>query len=339
MPDVPRVSLLIPTHNNALTIAETINACTNQTVRDLEIVVYDEASKDDTEKIVEMAAARDSRIRFFHSDSNSGPVRAWRRLLHEARGKWATFVWSDDLIVPQFLEKMLAVLEQNPSHLAVGCNAYAETILPDARNPDGTLATTARQKLFDYKTIRLRGDEYSLCVLAGYFPVTPLCSLFSAQAAREAFDDYIEIPNPYGFDFSRRAYGNDFVFLSEITLRAGEIILLEDALAVCRSSPSSLTANALRDHLWQYRLQYVWAMRQAWMHCRDLSPHMETLIRVADDRANFCDVIYSWGKKVWPHHFNAWKITRALEFLMRHDRRTKITRQPQLIQKWLSQRA
>jgi len=42
MSSSPAVSLLIPTHNNARTIAETVESCTRQTFRDLEIVIYDE---------------------------------------------------------------------------------------------------------------------------------------------------------------------------------------------------------------------------------------------------------------------------------------------------------
>ena len=85
MSAAPQVSLLIPTHNNARTIAETIESCSRQTFRDLEIVIYDEESKDATRDIINAAAAKDPRIRVITSETNSGPLMAWRKLLYEAR--------------------------------------------------------------------------------------------------------------------------------------------------------------------------------------------------------------------------------------------------------------
>ena len=88
----PLVSLLIPTFNSALTVADAIDSCVQQTYQNLEILVYDEASKDDTREIIYAAAKKDPRIRVLTSDKNSGPVRAWRVLLHEAKAHTPTIV-------------------------------------------------------------------------------------------------------------------------------------------------------------------------------------------------------------------------------------------------------
>src|SRR5690349_12901743 len=117
MSAAPLVSLLIPTHNNARTIAETIESCLRQTFRDLEILIYDEESKDGTLDIINGFAAKDSRIRVMTSSTNSGPLRAWRKLLHEARGRYATFVWSDDLLLPRYVETLAGVLQKHPNDL------------------------------------------------------------------------------------------------------------------------------------------------------------------------------------------------------------------------------
>lgn len=335
MSSAPQVSLLVPTFNSGSTIKETLQSCLQQTFRDFEIIVYDETSRDRTREIVAGMAAVDPRIRLLTSEENSGPVRAWRKLLHEARGKWSTFVWSDDLLMPTFLEKMVGTLNENPSHLSVGCNAYTEEIHIDAAKPDGPLRAENRRKLFEYETVRLKGDEYTLAVLGGYFPVTPLCSLFSSKDAQDVFDKYIQIPNPYDIDFSRRAYGNDFTFLSEVTLRAGEIILLGEPLTVCRATPTSLTVNAKRTHHWQFLWQYVWAIRHGAQQCSHLSPRMPAVFRAADDRAHFCDTIFALQKGKLPHYCNPLKIARAVMFLLLSDRRTVKTRQPQTIQRWL----
>ena len=77
MSDTPRVSLLIPTHNNARTIAETIESCLNQTFRDLEIIIYDEESKDATRDIINGYAARERRgVQVAHRADTEGRQRA-----------------------------------------------------------------------------------------------------------------------------------------------------------------------------------------------------------------------------------------------------------------------
>ena len=318
----PLVSLLIPTFNSGLTVGDAVQSCCEQTYGNLEILVYDEASKDNTREVIQDWARRDSRIRVLTSDKNSGPVRAWRVLLQAAKGKYSTFVWADDLILPRYVEKLCATLEANPTHLSTGCTTYTGIIFstPDPGNPVNPVPHSPSVP-YPFPTCRLRGDEYALGIMAGVFPVTQICSLFNTVAAREIFDHYIDFPNPFGFDFSRRAYGNDVSFLSELALRAGEVIQTGEPLVVCRASPDSMTVNATRHHKWQFWFQYVYAIRSAWTRCRNLSPRMDELIQIADDRANLIQTIYLLDRKKWPAGFNPIKCARAAWFLMRHDRR------------------
>jgi glycosyltransferase involved in cell wall biosynthesis len=324
MPAAPLVSLLIPTFNSSLTVADAIASCRSQTFRDLEIVIYDEVSKDATRQIIQAAAGQDPRIRFFSSDTNSGPVRAWRKLLHEARGKYATFVWADDLILPRYVEALVGVLRQNPSQLIACCNAFSEALPAAVENPGAKNVRTgeaSRVLLHQFPTCKVKGDQYALGILAAVFPVSQICGLWDTAAAREVFDHYIDFENPYGFDFSRHAYGNDVSFMSELGLRSGELLVLGEPLVACRASPASMTVNAHRSHRWQYWLQYVWAIRSAWRRCRSLSPRMDALIRVVDDRVCLCDFVYSLKNKRWPREFNPVKLTRALWFAYREDYR------------------
>ncbi|HZM04916.1 MAG TPA: glycosyltransferase [Candidatus Saccharimonadales bacterium] len=336
----PLVSLLIPTYNSALTVADAIASCRNQTWGDLEIVIYDEVSKDQTREIIFAAAKEDPRIRVLTSETNSGPVRAWRKLLHEARGKYCTFVWSDDLILPRYVEALLGLFRQNPAQLLAVCNAYSE-LLPETVQHEGSsknLVTGEKSRglLHDFPSGKVKGDVYALGILTAVYPVSQICALFETTAAREVFDHYIDFENPYGFDFSRRAYGNDVSFLSELGLRSGELLVLGEPLVACRASPDSMTVNARRDHRWQYWLQYVWAIRAAWTRCRPLSPRMDALIRVADDRVSFCEFFYAMKNKRFPKEFNPAKIARALWFLYREDRRLNPKVGPATLEKWLA---
>jgi glycosyltransferase involved in cell wall biosynthesis len=324
MATTPLVSLLIPTFNSALTVGDAIESCRQQTLRDVEILIYDETSRDGTREIIQAAAQQDARIRCSFSDTNSGPVRAWRKLLLEARGKYSTFVWADDLILPRYAEALTAVFRENPAQVIASCNAYSELLPATAEKGGGRSGLSgeaSRRLLHEFPACRVRGDVYALGILAGVFPVSQICGLWETAAAREVFDHYIEYENPYGFDFSRHAYGNDVSFMSELGLRSGELAVLNEPLVVCRASPTSMTVNAHRTHRWQYWLQYVWAIRHAWRSCRALSPRMDALIGVVDDRVSMCDFFYSLQNRRLPREFNALKIARALWFLKREDYR------------------
>src|SRR5262245_69486 len=110
-----KLSLMIPTFNSARTIERTLGSALAQRHRPLEVVIYDEASKDDTRAIVRRlldgarAGGADEPIdaRLMTSETNSGPVKAWRVALHAITGDWCAFVWSDDVLHPDYSTAMM----------------------------------------------------------------------------------------------------------------------------------------------------------------------------------------------------------------------------------------
>lgn len=107
----PRVSILIPVYNREKYIADCIQSALDQTFHDFEIVVVDNASNDGTWEICQEYAARDNRVRIFRNASNIGPVRNWIRCAQEARGEYSKILFSDDLLEPDCIERMLQCLD------------------------------------------------------------------------------------------------------------------------------------------------------------------------------------------------------------------------------------
>src|SRR5688572_33231336 len=101
---MPTVSVVIPAYNAAAFIRETIDSALAQTYRDFEVIVVNDGSTDDT-----MARLREfgSRIRV-HEQSNSGVATARNSGVKIATGSWIAFLDSDDLWMPQKLERQLA---------------------------------------------------------------------------------------------------------------------------------------------------------------------------------------------------------------------------------------
>jgi glycosyltransferase involved in cell wall biosynthesis len=95
---VPLVSVVMANYNGARYIAEAIASVQRQSLRDLEIIVSDDASSDDSVSIVMDLMARDQRIKLVRGERNGGPAAARNQALALAKGAWIAIMDSDDLI-------------------------------------------------------------------------------------------------------------------------------------------------------------------------------------------------------------------------------------------------
>ena len=106
-PAVIEVSVIIANHNGEKFIADAIRFACRQTLRNIEIIVSDDASTDSSVAIVEGLIAEDPRIRLIKSDVNGGPAAARNRALGVARGEWISILDGDDLMHPSRLQSII----------------------------------------------------------------------------------------------------------------------------------------------------------------------------------------------------------------------------------------
>jgi len=107
------VSICIPTYNGATYIAETLESILAQTFSNFEVLVVDDQSTDDTLDIAGSYAVRDARIRLVQNPHNLGLVGNWNRCIELAKGEWIKFVFQDDLLAPDCLDKMIGFLQKS----------------------------------------------------------------------------------------------------------------------------------------------------------------------------------------------------------------------------------
>lgn len=112
--EAPRVSVSMPNYNDAEYLREAVDAILGQSYRSLELIIVDDASKDDSWSIISEIAARDSRVRAFRNEKNRGCVPTVNRGLSEARGQFLYMASSNDKMLPGFLEKSVALLDAHP---------------------------------------------------------------------------------------------------------------------------------------------------------------------------------------------------------------------------------
>lgn len=104
-----RLSVIIPTHNRANTITRAIQSVLNQCIDDMEIIVVDDASTDDTEQRVR--SLHDERIRYIRHKTNRGAPAARNSGIAAANGSLIAFQDSDDEWMPDKLAKQMALFE------------------------------------------------------------------------------------------------------------------------------------------------------------------------------------------------------------------------------------
>jgi glycosyltransferase involved in cell wall biosynthesis len=124
----PRVSIGLPVHNGAAFLAETLEHLLAQRFTDLELVISDNGSSDDTERICRAYAERDARVRYFREAVNRGATWNHNRVIGLARGEYFKLAAHDDLCRPDFVGRCVEVLEREPD--AVLC--YPRVAIIDA---------------------------------------------------------------------------------------------------------------------------------------------------------------------------------------------------------------
>jgi GT2 family glycosyltransferase len=138
----------MPAFNAACYIDRAIDSVRGQTISDLELLVVDDGSADDTSNVVERSAALDSRIRLFHQ-INNGPGPARNVALRAARGRFLAFLDSDDAWAPTFLERQLSLLERRPDVDVIFGNAWNRGGPLDGRPARSTAPDERRFRLAD----------------------------------------------------------------------------------------------------------------------------------------------------------------------------------------------
>lgn len=133
---IPRVSVITPTYNRAKFLGMAIDSVLGQTYSDLEHIVIDDGSTDDTESIIDRYRG-DARLRFARQ-TNSGQAVARNVGLRMARGEFICFLDSDNLWKLDKLERQVRLMDENPKVDIV----YGDL---DTIDEEGTIDVSAKQ--------------------------------------------------------------------------------------------------------------------------------------------------------------------------------------------------
>lgn len=123
MSSSPKVSIIIPCFNQCKYIGEAITSALNQTYANVEIVVINDASTDDSKSIIENFAQKYKNIVFLNNEENKGVVYSRNTAIDAACGEYILPLDGDDKIEPTYVEKAVKILQNNPKIGIVYCKA------------------------------------------------------------------------------------------------------------------------------------------------------------------------------------------------------------------------
>jgi len=202
---MPLVSIIMSSYNHEKFISIAIKSVLNQAVTDLELIIIDDASKDNSRQIIKDYSKKDSRIKTIFHEENRGIAKTLNEGIEKAKGKYIAFIGSDDVWHKDKLEKQIGILEKNEDLVV-----WSEGEIIDVNgNPTGELFTQKYQASKKKKS----GNIFEI-LLSGNF-IFGSSVIFNKENAKDIrFNEALKYLNDYQYwvDLAKKY---EYFFLSE----------------------------------------------------------------------------------------------------------------------------
>lgn len=218
-----KVSICVPTYNAGAYLEPALRSALEQTCRDVEVLVVDNCSTDETESIVSRLARSDDRIRFVRNPVNLGMVANFNRCLELAAAPYIKFLCADDVLAPECVEVLVQELQAHPEVSLVTC---ARAQIDPRGEALGTVRYAAGREQIPGHAARRH------CFYHRNIVGEPTAVLFRKEHAARGFDP--------GF-----AHSFDVELWLHL-LERGDLVLLPQALCSIRLHPDQASATNLR---------------------------------------------------------------------------------------------
>lgn len=216
----PLISIIIPVYNSSKYLRRCLDSVLSQDYRNIEILLIDDGSMDDSPLICDEYAALYRNINVYHI-SNGGASLARKKGLDVARGQFISFVDSDDYVLPNYISFMLAAIRKYNT-LVSSCAVHI--IYDESLRHDVTLENEEKILLLDKRELFFRFFNYEFWGLWG--------SLYR----REAFDNII---------FPRATLSEDYFIKAQMFLRDSRMAYIPSSLYIYEKHDGSLSKTSL----------------------------------------------------------------------------------------------
>jgi len=218
---MPKVSVIIPTHDRAEFLRSAIISVLNQTFPDFEIIIIDDASKDHTREVI--ANCNDTRIKVIHHQVSKGAAGARNTAVMNSNGKYIAFLDDDDEWLPEKLKIQTCLLDNSPPEVGgvcTGCftiDKVSGRVLSIASSGINDLS---KENFITTSSILLRRECFEKC---GLFDESMLASSdydmwirisknFSFKYIKDALVKYYIHKNSITFNYEKKTRGLEILF-------------------------------------------------------------------------------------------------------------------------------
>lgn len=161
---MPLLSVIIPVYNAQEYLGKCVESVVNQTFKDVEIILVDDCSKDNSYELCEQLARNDSRIVVYRREENGGIFAARNSGLELSKGRYVTFVDNDDWLDPEMYEKLIFELEsKNLDFVSCGFKEIiGDKIVTHSHKEDGYYT---KQQIRETLIYLLVGEQQISCAV------------------------------------------------------------------------------------------------------------------------------------------------------------------------------
>lgn len=196
----PKVSVGIPVYNGSKTIERALNSILNQDYTNLEVVISDNCSTDNTQEIVLKYLEHDRRVKYVRQELNLGATENFTKVFELTTGEYFMWAAADDFRSPEFVSSCLAHLQSDQS--AVLCAPKIDGLIPSL--PE-VRWTTSLKSFSDKKTVLSRYKE-----TLKNFPATAIYGLYKSSAVKKTA-------------VFKKFMGSDLVFIQSLSIEGNFI--------------------------------------------------------------------------------------------------------------------
>lgn len=223
-----KISVIIPVYNGGRFLHICLDSIINQVYKNLEIIIIDDASTDNTREIIKSYADKDSRIIPFYQSTNKGVSSARNIGLKAATGDYIIFIDSDDEIVPSAIRRMVDIANKYNSDFVDSYHLLKYT------KPNGKIVSFTEKKV-PKKVLVLKSLKDNEKILNMYTYMT------GKLIKRDLF-------NGLSFDENLRCY-EDMVLEHEIKVRVKNYVFMNKVIYIYYQRSDSLVNTLGENHL------------------------------------------------------------------------------------------
>lgn len=234
------VSIVIPVYNRETLVVEAIECALAQTYKDLEIIIVDNCSTDNTWDVIN--SFQDKRLSIYKNSTNLGPVLNWKKGIEKANGEFIKILFSDDYISPDYIEKSLANFKEDDAFVISSIKFVHNGIVTDTKQFNG----------YKHNSSEYINDKFLIPI--HNFPVSPGAALFRKADLMQCF--YNAIPNKQKLNSLKNGAGNDLLMFLLTLKKYPHFKTINTTHAFFRVHSTSFSCSEKLEHYYEWAKIY-----------------------------------------------------------------------------------